>query len=411
MNAASSDRRGPVPASQRPTMEMLEDDTLEIETLPPAANASDPPDSSPGRPTVPGPHLPSWSALSEGAGMPIELELRLLLGILQALIPLHTNLRLSPRERAYGRVCYQNVIIEPDGSVRLRAIEEAIELPGDLRAPELDGGAPVDQQGDLYAIGALLLGLILRHDVEGESDAMLERLRVVATRAVRHDPLSRWASAAEFAEELENAAGARLHSAEALVVFTRDQQSRVEADARATPVLSRLPPLPRPQEAPYEPVDRQALAVPIDLDQEGGVELIAEPAVATSGLPHPSPPRRSLKMFASLCIAFVLIGGVAFALWNDDPAPIAETSDTSPKGAEPGLTTAPRDPEPVLATIDVGGDVGSPKAASPLDLSTRPTSSGSFAPLGTSANPKKPPPPNKPNTERRNSSTYDPEGI
>src|SRR5690606_14890276 len=114
---------------------------------------------------------------------------------------------------------YQNALIEPDGSVRLRPLDEAVALPKNLVAPEVALSAAVDQQADLYAVGVLLLGLVQRHLAHGGEDSILVRLRAVAQRAIRLAPGARWTSAAEFAEEVAHAMGARLPSADALALF------------------------------------------------------------------------------------------------------------------------------------------------------------------------------------------------
>jgi hypothetical protein len=335
--------------------------------------------------------MPSWSAIGRGAPLPLELELRLVVGILEALVPLHTNLRLPPSERAYGCVCRGNIVVEPDGTVRLRSRTEAVAQPGDLQAPELVSGGEVDQQADLYAVGTLLLQVLNAHRTTYVGDAMVERVRSVAIRALRLDPGERWPSAAEFAAELRQAAGARLPAAEALVVYTRDQRVRRDSDrpevsAMVSPfALARVPDLC---------VD--------EFDEDRPMMLFDSPSSASSLTPESRsvqrahrPRRRALWLGLA---ATLLVASGALLWWQGrvDEAPLAREA---PLRAVPAFETAgavieERTPEPPpVASLAV------------------PTARDEHSPVAPTGAPAQSARSRKAAPAKQRPLTYDPEGI
>jgi hypothetical protein len=213
----------------------------------------------------------------------------------------------------------------------------------------------VDQQADLYAVGSLLLQLLNHQKDAHEGDAMVNRVRAVATRALRLDPNERWSSAAEFASELTQAAGIRLPPLEALAVYTRDQGAGRNS-GRPTPNPPRPksdsgrlkpagPPLkadsapPRPTAAitpdfplPPEPPRREP---PPDInvtDYEGDRPMaMFDSSIGASLVPsvsiHPTAKRRSKALWLSLTVVVLLGGGVS--LWR-----LASHADAPPLVSE-----------------------------------------------------------------------------
>jgi serine/threonine-protein kinase len=145
---------------------------------------------------------------------------------------------------AHGDICPDVVVVTPTGSVRLAEVGVAAVLasdpamPGWPAVPPPEGGAP-STAGDLYATGALLRELVggLRPEEEGEW-AGPGRLGALVRRALAPSPDQRFASAAEFRQELEGSAAAELGSG---------WQVQSDLAARATRPLGPQAPRRRPE--------------------------------------------------------------------------------------------------------------------------------------------------------------------
>jgi hypothetical protein len=352
--------------SQRPTLEQVTTDAREAETLkPPPARAARAALSV--APEVVAEAALRWAELQKGGQVPLELQLRYIVELLRALVPLHTNLRLPPQLRAYGKVSFENTRIQPDGSVQLAKEAEAVEASESLRAPELAQGE-LDQQADIYAVGAILMQMDAARGSSERGDALSDRVRSIARCALNLDPNARWASASEFADELEAAAGARLPAKAALFMFARDQLE-VTAVLPSTPQAARAL---LPARVPALSVAPAALHSP----PRDGV-LLGQGALAISGAP-PSLPRRapwsrrrSALVAAGLALA-TLCGGFLLWFWasqRQEAVRFAEGSSLSfePQntpigGGKPGYRPSPVGAEVIAEAL--------PPAASPEVVST-----------------------------------------
>jgi hypothetical protein len=299
-------------------------------------------------------------------------------------------------------------VVDPDGDVRLLKKEEAREPSGDLQAPEVLTGDPVDQQADLYSVGALLLAALGR--TTESRDALRERVRAIATRAVRLDRQARWTSASEFANELEQAAGDRLPSKEAFVEFLRDERAKAKIRACVRPSVTSIPDadieLLEPATDDDEDPDGAAALVPL------GSTSFDPRFAATSKIPgERSHARRSRPLFLLLAGAsLALVAGGAWALmhdWSEGSSPTALEAKVSPGNAE-----LVAEPETQSAEEPAQQDPAGETARGPVRLRPRPTVTAVLPPVPATSHKasaarapaKRKPPPVRP-------TTYDPEGI
>lgn len=222
-----------------------------------------------------------WDFVRDEAHLSLELRLRALLEVLRALSGIHTDVRRTPSERAHGALCHANVLFCDDGSaVLLRRAQGAEPQPRTYAAPEcrLSRVADVDQQADIYAVGALLLEALTDQtltpeDVRGLGTSGLlthpfwgryarDPLLMVAMCATSGKPELRHGSARSLADAIATAAQGRLGSRLQLADAIHQAVAR-RAD-RATPVVpalaSRQPvaasfvgPLSRPVPPPQPP--------------------------------------------------------------------------------------------------------------------------------------------------------------
>lgn len=302
-------------ASQRPTLEVVDDAALQFTSVPPTGSSR--PSALLDRATLPGSSRASWSPVVPSTCLPFGFELRLLVSVLRALTPIHTNLLVPPHDRVHGQLCHENFVVDPDGSVRLRSREASVIAPGNLQAPEAIGGAVIDQQADLYSVGMLAMAAVERST--NEDDGVRERVRAVAARAVRLDPQSRWPSALEFALELERAAEGQLPTRDVLAAYLRRGNPVPPTRASVTSIpdseVELLEPEPEAASAPWDDTVGGLDRAPVSFDPR---------RMATSLIPEEAPRRRARWLWLSAVVVFV--GGAAWAFTRvveESDAPLA----------------------------------------------------------------------------------------
>lgn len=414
MNTSDREKRT-TSASQRPTLEVVDDDSLEFSTLPPSEVPSEPGSD---RSTIPGAARASWSVLTPDASLPVAFELRLLLGVLRALTPVHTNLLVPPDERVYGRVCRQNVRVDPDGTVRLCPRDEALEPSGELRAPEEFGQGTIDQQADLYAVGALVLAAVERGRSEGNT--WVGSVHSIATRAVRLDRRARWASASEFAAQVEAAVGSQLPSQQALCLLLRSKSGAVTSASEVKDNVPntelenvRGPTSVRPSIVSLADSDVQADE---SIDEETTVLGFEGARPATSTVPGgiPSPQRTPWpKSRWTGTAAVIFVGAASWGAYSLVTLRGPQSAEVRPSlrgeiasiQVESLTVSAPPTDSPAISA-STGPDWET------LDARPRPSATGTFPPAPTpNAKPVTAPRSGKPKARSPRPSTYDPEGI
>lgn len=431
MTESDHDQSAPS-ASQRPTLEVVDGEALQFTSAPPVG--SNRPSALLDRETVPGSPRGSWAPIVPSRALPLEFELRLLIGVLRALTPIHTNLLAPPHTRVHGHICRANFLVDPDGSVRLRSGHAAVAAPGTVQAPEAIGGAVVDQQADIYSVGLLTMDAVERATVE--DPGVRERVRAVAARAVRLDPRARWKSASELAQELEKAAGEGLPTRNALAAYLQNRSSVVPGQR---PSVTSVPDSevelldPAPDDCnlvapePASAISGERLAHcpdrefalperqparPSDADELGRAQVSFDPhRLATSLTPEETPRKHPIRwLWATLSLA--LVGSASWTLTRmalEPDTPLATETSTDPTEGE---LVAPPEIDEALppagssTTQEMAGratrppERPSPSVTGVLPAAPAPVLSGSSGRL-----------PLKPKEKPQRNTTYDPEGI
>jgi serine/threonine-protein kinase len=192
--------------------------------------------------------------------MPIEVALRVLVGVLTGLGALHrlSDAQQRPLNLAHGEVAPATILLGVDGVARvLHAV--ARQAPGaepefaslGYVAPEVQAGDAQDERADVFSAGVLLwemlsgrpctedpaAGIPLASVPEGASWA--KGLVEVAARAIEAAPADRWPTAVAMAAQIHQAAGSRVASVSTVAAWVgsragervRARRDRIESAA------------------------------------------------------------------------------------------------------------------------------------------------------------------------------------
>jgi hypothetical protein len=264
-------------------------------------------------------------------GMPLNVGLRVLVGVLAGLGALHRlcGANQQPMRLVHGEIAPTTILFGIDGAARvLHAIaRQAPRVEGEAAslaygAPEVHVGEPFDERADVFSVGVLLWELLscqrLRRTAGSAppahvpEDAPWARALVdVAAKALDPAPEDRWPTAVDMANQIYAVAGARVASlSTAAAWFNASAGERVRARR------ARL-------ESASAAESRQPVSFPRSLSKVAG----------------PNPVRRSPPRAATL----PLISAADMAL------PLgAAHADTAPDGSPPSRIL-PRQPTPPFA--------------------------------------------------------------
>jgi eukaryotic-like serine/threonine-protein kinase len=182
------------------------------------------------------------AAQAEGAYLPLEVELRILVDVLNGLSALHGH-RDENRSRlglVHGHVTPANVIVGLDGAARIVHVLLPRSLGGGAEAnpfepPELAAGE-IDARTDVFSAGVLL-----HLAVRAANTPWGEPFAEVAARAMHPDKSARFACAAEMAAEVRKIAMAKLAIPRIVAAAVEDLAGEpIEERSKRTPVESRL---------------------------------------------------------------------------------------------------------------------------------------------------------------------------
>ena len=155
----------------------------------------------------------------------------------------------------HGNVKPGNILITAPGTYQLIGMEPVRQYPeGTIPvavAPELEQGGTYQAGTDVYALGMMMKSLIPRQGVSGVLDEILRK-------ACEPDPARRYATALEFAEELQTLADLMQDTVAAAPQAVYDEPNPQPYEQPYTqPVPHAQQPNPQPYEQPYtQPVHR-----------------------------------------------------------------------------------------------------------------------------------------------------------
>jgi serine/threonine protein kinase len=341
----------------------------------------------------------------KGETLPIGIGLRVIVDVLNGLHSAHdlkgTNGHFM--QLVHRDVSPQNMLIGVDGIARItdfgvaRAESRLSSTRGGqvkgkigYMAPEQVRSEPADRRSDTYAAAVVLWELLAGRplfmaDNEGALVAQVamgasrrprdfvptvpEAIEAVCMHALESDPAKRFASAAEFADAIEEAAraaGVAVANARAVATFVQELGAHEAPDAPARPSAHPLPAWSTPQ-----PPDAKALArVETPSGATSTSALLASSEGAVIGRPRWQIPA---------AVASALVLGVGFAVValrgpapEPSPSPAATTSAALPSARvepEPSATA----PSP-SASASASASSSSPPigSAAPVDSAPRP---------------------------------------
>lgn len=317
-------------------------------------------------------------------GVPLNIAVAIVLDVAHALQAAHDAVddEGAPLGIVHRDVSPHNVIVGADGAARLLdfGIAKAAnrlqttdsgQLKGKLQymSPEALDGHPIDRRADVYALAAVLWGMLagcplITSDSHGGAvrQILLEpfdppsarapstprQVDSVIGRALSRSPALRHASAREFAEDLARAAAPASRSEVAAWLATvggRELRARAELVARAEADGALAPSGDR-------------------YDDLTDVNAALDARAATPG----APVRRPIKAVAGVAVVLVL-------------ALVAVVASSSRRDS------SPRSPKPLTLSADFADAGSRPSAASPLPSSS---DDGSAASITPSPNPVPP---------------------
>ncbi len=213
-----------------------------------------------------------WRFDSEA--MPLDVGLRVLVGVLAGLEVLHglRDADPQPMRLAHGEIAPTTILFGIDGAARV-LYAAARQLPGatpeggsiEYLAPEALEHQPYDERADVFAVGVLLWELLTGRRLRiGEARAAassagaaddaplwVRALADVAERALQPSPADRWPSAAAMAREITELAGSRVAPVSAAASWfnaragERVRARRAKLEAAGAPDSSQSVVLPR----------------------------------------------------------------------------------------------------------------------------------------------------------------------
>ncbi|MDC3957037.1 serine/threonine-protein kinase [Polyangium jinanense] len=346
----------------------------------------------------------------QGATLPLDIALRVFLDMLAGLHAAHelTDPRGLPLHLVHRDVSPQNVLIGVDGVARITdfgvaraeariSTTHGSQLKGKIgyMSPEQAGRLPVDRRTDVYAAAVLLWELMaLERLVRGDSEAEMlakvvasetpsprsvnpdvpEALDAVCMRGLEKNPDVRYATAADFAEALDDAVrsmGMKLATPRAVASFIRAQgihtplvelRSKSSEEGQAALVPTRI-------ENPSS--GRARVSSPSDVKA-------AESASAVIVPPEESRGRRMRP--ATLAMAVVAtVALAAGAFWGLRPP---RTNEVAPAASS---TPAPSIDSPAAATTPSAAAAPPPPASPPEAPAPLATESARVAPASSKA--------------------------
>ena len=407
---------------------------------------------------VDGPSLQALRKSWRKKPLPLPMGMRILVDALAGLHAAHelcddngASLNLVHRD-----VSPANILIGADGIVRITDFGVALaesrlsstrggQLKGKIpyMPPDQLMGETVDRRCDVYAAGVVLWevltgkrlfkadsdGALLQQILAGPTQSprqvnpeVPEALDVACMRALQALPGDRFATAADFADALEDAAAEgkfALASTRALARFIDESGAHHKLDARSIGELKLAPESRR--SAPSRPslssqsgshggVTPPSLSGPIP-SVRSGVTATA----ATVSAQHPAPQktsRRALFIGASLA-AVGILGGIVLARGGGDET---VTPATAPSTIESAHDAVPSAAPATVATADVTatGDVTATATATATASATASAKASAKPPVAAIPPPPvRPPPPatTRPPATKHTGKTYNPDRL
>lgn len=314
--------------------------------------------------------------------MPVGMALRIMIDALSGLHAAHELKGKDGQELqlVHRDVSPHNILVGSDGVSRITdfgvARAEARltttrggRLKGKLAymPPEQGRGDEIDRRADVYAAGVCLWEILTgrrlfkaEHDgelvlkvLEGAQESpqahvpdLPDSIDAACMKALAVIPEHRYASAADFADGLEDAAheaGLKLPSSRGLARFVEEFRIRVKS-------------LPPPTSDIADEVSRDALSQPTSPTRPGVLDEATVQEVSETQLTGigdttgtSARPKSNQTLMAAAAAALVVAGGaMAIAMMKDRP-----TAQTPPPAVVPAAPAEPKEPEPpALAAID-----------------------------------------------------------
>jgi serine/threonine-protein kinase len=208
-----------------------------------------------------------WSF--DGEALPLEVALRVLIGVLTGLGALHRlcDAKQQPLHVAHGEIAPGTVLFGIDGIARvLNAV--ARQAPGaepetgslGYLAPEVQARQPYDERADVFGVGVLLWEILSGCRLSDgpippasvpENASWARGLVDVAAKALELAPADRWATAAEMAAQIHQVAGPKVASVSTAAAWIgaaageRVRERRTKLEGAGTPDDSQSVMLPR----------------------------------------------------------------------------------------------------------------------------------------------------------------------
>ena len=325
----------------------------------------------------------------DGRTLPLGLTLRIFLDALAGLHAAHelTDGSGAPLEVIHRDVSPQNILVGVDGAARLTdfGIARAAtrlsstregHLKGKLRymAPEQLCGARLDRRVDIHAAGAVLWEMLAGRPLvsaEDEGGCLMEIARPdkesprsqnpdvpvsiadACLRALRMDPGERYATAAAFAEAIEDAAmqaGITVASPREVSSFVRALQSRDPSASSPT----------------RGPGDRTVTGAGL------GAQTVTTPT-AGEGLSRPEPAPRRVGSIAAMATVLAGVAVLAAVILLRSPRSVEAAASAPTVVAAPSIPSA-APPPPAASSVDTAPPpppVAAPPSAS-LPVPSRP---------------------------------------
>jgi len=335
------------------------------------------------------------AAAKKGEVMPLPIAARIMADVLSGLHAAHelTDPQGKPLAIVHRDVSPQNVLVGIDGAARITdfgiAKAEAratVTRDGQVKgkmsymAPEQLGSSNVTRRADIYSAGIVFwealtgrrlfraetdvetLNMVLHGVVPKPSkviEALPPELDAIVQKALERDPEKRYATAADFAEALENAPF-KIATARAVTAYIQEQLgASIEARRDLLRKLDEGGPLPdRPEFSAVRASGTGMLAANAREIALASSPMYTPPggSVAVPEAVEPKPASRNTRLLAFALLALLLfVGGTFLGLrfaYNPPPAPPTAPAPTPPPTPPPALppVAAPERPPPAPET-------------------------------------------------------------